>query len=149
MKEPEHTSLDELGGDARIARIFRWSAIAAAILTLIVAAGLIAWWWLSRDTPVTVDEIAAQAPQPLAQPGTMGPTAPRFTDVTEKAGLDIDLYGMGVAVGDYDGDGDGDGLHPVTPSTRTAAYPILSGSNRPRLSRSDAVGRSRSPTGNN
>jgi enediyne biosynthesis protein E4 len=28
-----------------------------------------------------------------------------FTDVTRKAGLDIPLYGMGVAVGDYDNDG--------------------------------------------
>ena len=28
-----------------------------------------------------------------------------FTDVTRKAGLDIELYGMGVAVGDYDNDG--------------------------------------------
>lgn len=28
-----------------------------------------------------------------------------FTDVTHKAGLDIALYGMGVAVGDYDNDG--------------------------------------------
>src|SRR6266567_3706734 len=28
-----------------------------------------------------------------------------FTDVTHKAGLDIELYGMGVAVGDYDKDG--------------------------------------------
>ena len=28
-----------------------------------------------------------------------------FTDVTERAGLAVDLYGMGVAVGDYDNDG--------------------------------------------
>ena len=28
-----------------------------------------------------------------------------FTDVTHKAGLDIELYGLGVAVGDYDNDG--------------------------------------------
>jgi hypothetical protein len=28
-----------------------------------------------------------------------------FTDVTSKAGLDIEMYGMGVAVGDYDNDG--------------------------------------------
>ncbi len=28
-----------------------------------------------------------------------------FTDVTRKAGLDLELYGMGVAVGDYDNDG--------------------------------------------
>jgi hypothetical protein len=28
-----------------------------------------------------------------------------FTDVTHKAGLDIEMFGMGVAVGDYDNDG--------------------------------------------
>jgi hypothetical protein len=28
-----------------------------------------------------------------------------FTDVTSKAGLDLEMYGMGVAVGDYDNDG--------------------------------------------
>src|SRR3974377_260883 len=28
-----------------------------------------------------------------------------FTDVTRKAGLDLELFGMGVAVGDYDNDG--------------------------------------------
>ena len=28
-----------------------------------------------------------------------------FTDVTHKAGLDIEMYGLGVAVGDYDNDG--------------------------------------------
>jgi len=28
-----------------------------------------------------------------------------FTDVTHKAGLDMEMYGMGVAVGDYDNDG--------------------------------------------
>jgi enediyne biosynthesis protein E4 len=28
-----------------------------------------------------------------------------FTDVTDKAGLDVELFGMGVAVGDYDNDG--------------------------------------------
>ena len=29
----------------------------------------------------------------------------RFTDVTSRAGLDVELYGMGVAVGDYNNDG--------------------------------------------
>ncbi|PYU77625.1 MAG: CRTAC1 family protein, partial [Acidobacteria bacterium] len=28
-----------------------------------------------------------------------------FTDVTHKVGLDVELFGMGVAVGDYDNDG--------------------------------------------
>src|ERR1700716_2680151 len=29
----------------------------------------------------------------------------RFTEVTSRAGLDVELYGMGVAVGDYNNDG--------------------------------------------
>ncbi len=29
----------------------------------------------------------------------------RFTDVSRQAGLDVEIYGMGIAVGDYDGDG--------------------------------------------
>src|SRR5207247_6660109 len=28
-----------------------------------------------------------------------------FTDVTHQAGLDVEMYGIGVAVGDYDNDG--------------------------------------------
>ena len=32
----------------------------------------------------------------------------KFTDVSEEAGLDLSLYGMGAAVGDYDNDGDQD-----------------------------------------
>src|SRR5579863_2423932 len=28
-----------------------------------------------------------------------------FTDVTKKAGLDVEMYGLGVAIGDYDNDG--------------------------------------------
>ncbi len=47
-----------------------------------------------------------------------------FTDVTRKVGLDVTLYGMGVAVGDYDNDGYddlfitvvGNGLTPVKSS---------------------------------
>src|SRR5256886_3632240 len=31
-----------------------------------------------------------------------------FTDVTHKAGLDVEMFGMGVAVGDYDNDGHDD-----------------------------------------
>ncbi|MEM6470663.1 MAG: CRTAC1 family protein [Planctomycetota bacterium] len=31
-----------------------------------------------------------------------------FTDVSQEVGLDVELYGMGVAVGDYDNDGDKD-----------------------------------------
>lgn len=32
----------------------------------------------------------------------------RFRDVTRRTGLDIQMYGMGIAVGDYDNDGDDD-----------------------------------------
>ena len=39
-------------------------------------------------------------------PGRGGTRALHFTDVTERAGLALRTYGMGVAVGDYDGDGD-------------------------------------------
>ena len=28
-----------------------------------------------------------------------------FTDVTQRAGLDVEMYGMGVAVGDFNNDG--------------------------------------------
>ena len=38
--------------------------------------------------------------------GTDGRTTLRFTDVTERAGVGLRAYGMGVAVGDYDNDGD-------------------------------------------
>jgi enediyne biosynthesis protein E4 len=31
-----------------------------------------------------------------------------FRDITAGSGLDVELYGMGVAVGDYDNDGRGD-----------------------------------------
>jgi hypothetical protein len=53
-------------------------------------------------------------------PGDPGPTPPptqalyrndgagRFDDVTREAGLDVELYGVGVAVADYDADGDDD-----------------------------------------
>jgi enediyne biosynthesis protein E4 len=37
--------------------------------------------------------------------GADGRRSPRFTDVTERAGVGLRGYGMGAAVGDYDGDG--------------------------------------------
>ena len=37
--------------------------------------------------------------------GADGRRSPRFTDVTERAGVGLRGYGMGVAVGDYDSDG--------------------------------------------
>jgi len=44
-------------------------------------------------------------PQPLANALYRNNRDGTFTDVTEKAGVGGDAYGMGVAVGDYDGDG--------------------------------------------
>lgn len=150
MKEPEQTSLHELGGDARVARIFRWSAIAAAVLTLIVAMGLIAWWWLSRDTPVAVDEIPVLAPQPLAGSGTEGPPALRFTDITAQAGIDFthvngafgqrllpETIGAGVAVFDSDNSGHQDIL-----LVNSRYWPGHEGPQRPILAlyRNDGTG---------
>jgi hypothetical protein len=40
--------------------------------------------------------------------GSSGSRTPRFTDVTERARLDVRGYGMGVATGDYDDDGNVD-----------------------------------------
>jgi enediyne biosynthesis protein E4 len=51
----------------------------------------------------------AQAQEPATAALYRNDTSPggpvRFTDVTAGSGLDVPLYGMGVAVGDYDGDG--------------------------------------------
>ena len=48
-----------------------------------------------------------------------------FSDVTRSAGLDVEMYGMGVAVGDYDNDGYPDLLvtcvGPKPPDSRTPA----------------------------
>ena len=43
-----------------------------------------------------------------------------FTDVTRNAGLDIEMYGMGIAVGDYNNDGYPDLSLPA--SDRTACF---------------------------
>ncbi len=150
MKEPEQTPLHELGGDARVARIFRWSAIAATILTLIVVAGLSAWWWLSRDVPATVDETAVLAPQPLARTGTEGPPALHFTDITAEAGIEFthvngafgqrllpETIGSGVAVFDFDNDGHQDIL-----LVNSRDWPGHEGVQRPTLTlyRNDGAG---------
>jgi enediyne biosynthesis protein E4 len=151
VTEPQHTSLDELGADARVARIFRWSAMAAAALTLIVAVGLLAWWWLSRDTPVAVDEIALLPPEPLARPGVEAPPALRFTDITAQAGIDFthvngafgqrllpETIGAGVAVFDSDNSGHQDIL-----LVNSSYWPGHEGSQRPTLAlyRNDGTGR--------
>ncbi len=66
-------------------------------------------------------------------PGQRPPGAPRptlalyhnnhdgtFTDVTKQTGLDVEMYGMGVAVGDYDNDGYDDlFITAVSPSKAT------------------------------
>ena len=46
-----------------------------------------------------------QPPKPLSNALYKNNRDGTFTDVTEKAGLHGNAYGMGVAVGDYDGDG--------------------------------------------
>ncbi|MCC9602837.1 CRTAC1 family protein [Stieleria sp. JC731] len=56
----------------------------------------------SRDWPW------AESPQTATCRLYRGDGKFNFTDVTEQAGLDLTLYGMGVAVGDYDNDGDRD-----------------------------------------
>ena len=43
-----------------------------------------------------------------------------FTDLTERAGLAVEMYGMGVAVADYNNDGFPDIL--ITPWARTACF---------------------------
>jgi enediyne biosynthesis protein E4 len=120
MKERKHEppTLEELGADARVARIFRRSAIAAGLLTLIAIAGLVIWWWLEREPAAPVDEVAVHAPAPLLQPGPETAPALRFTDVTEAVGIDFthvngaygdrllpETIGSGVAVFDYDNSG--------------------------------------------
>lgn len=151
MKKPEPTPLHELGGDAWVARIFRWSAIVAAALTVIVVAGLLLWWWLSDDRPVLVDEIAVLAPEPLARPEVAAPPALRFTDVTAQAGIDFthvngaygqrllpETIGAGVAVFDYNNSGHQDILLVNSshwPGHETAQNPTLA------LYQNDGTGR--------
>lgn len=54
------------------------------------------WSWSEADSPPTSPALYVNDGQG------------HFEDRTEVAGLDIDLYGMGVAVGDYDNDDDSD-----------------------------------------
>ena len=63
--------------------------------------------WLDLLLVNSKDWTAARAPiAPRALP--QQPATARFTDITAGSGLDVEMYGMGVAVGDYDNDGRGD-----------------------------------------
>lgn len=119
--ERDSDKLNELGADARVARIFRGSAIAAGILTLVALIGLLFAWWLGREPAVSTDEATVVAPLPLQQ--TNLETAPmlRFTDVTAISGIDFvhvngaygerllpETIGSGVAVFDYNNNGQQD-----------------------------------------
>jgi enediyne biosynthesis protein E4 len=53
----------------------------------------------------TGDSVFFHPPQPLRSALYKNNGDGTFTDVTEKAGLTANIFGMGVAVGDYDGDG--------------------------------------------
>ncbi len=59
---------------------------------------------LVNSAPWPDDPSGARPTQALYENDGTG----KFEDVTARVGLDIVLYGMGVAVGDYDGDGDDD-----------------------------------------
>ncbi len=67
-----------------------------------------------------------------------------FTDVTEKAGLQGRLYGMGVATGDYDNDGNADLL--VTNLGGNTLYHRLSPMRLPRRASAAAVGAQARPS---
>jgi len=139
--KPDSAKLDEFGADARVARIFRRSAIAAGILTVIAAAGLLIWWWLGQEAPVPVDEVAVLAPAPLLQPGPETAPALRFTDVTAAAGIDFihvngaygerllpETIGSGVAVFDYNNSG-----HQDIMLVNSSYWPGHEAGERPRL----------------
>ncbi|AHE98113.1 CRTAC1 family protein [Thioalkalivibrio paradoxus] len=147
----ERSSLEEVGGDARIARMFRYSVIAASVLTVLVLAVLLAWWWIAREEPETVDEIPIAAPEPLAPPVTGGPPALTFTDITREAGIDFthvngaygerllpETIGAGVAVLDYNNSG-----HPDILLVNSSYWPGHEGPERPRLTlyENDGTGR--------
>ena len=152
MKDPKPDSdrLSEFGADARVARIFRRSAIAAGVLTVVVAAGLLIGWWLGRDAPDAVDEVPVFAPAPLLQPGPETAPTLRFTDVTAAAGIDFvhvngaygerllpETIGSGVAVFDYNNNGHQDIL-----LVNSSHWPGHEGGERPRLAlyRNDGTG---------
>jgi len=107
-------------GDQRIARAFRLSLAAVAVVGLIIGG---TWWLLSKrdqqQAPVAPVQVHAPA-APVQQPPT-APPAVTFTDVTEAAGIDFvhttgaygerlmpEAMGSGLAFIDYDNDGDQD-----------------------------------------
>jgi enediyne biosynthesis protein E4 len=88
-RDPGHTSLDAVDRDARVAHVFRLSLIAAAVLTVLVSLGLIAWWLLAREAPTPVVEDPIAAPAPLAVADAPGIPTLHFTDITRAAGIDF------------------------------------------------------------
>ena len=148
-RESEHDALDAVGADARIARAFRWSAIAAVALTVLAGLAVLVWLF-SREAPVPVEEVPVAAPEPLAASGPSASPPVRFSDVTRAAGIDFthvngaygarllpETIGSGVAVLDYDNDG-----HPDILLVNSSYWPGHEGAVSPRLAlyRNDGSG---------
>ncbi len=135
---------EEPGTSPRVVRIFRRSAIAAALLVSTVIAALLLWSWLDREHLTPVEDAAVLAPEPLLQPGRETAPALRFTDTTEASGIDFthvtgaygdrllpETIGSGVAVFDYNNSGHQDILlvnstwwpdHEAGEATRLTLY---------------------------
>ena len=104
--------------DARIGRVFRWSAAAWTALAILVAGGM---WWVNRSSqPRPVRQTSLTAPEASTSAQAEVPVA-RFTDVTASSGITFSHFngaygdkllpetmGGGVAFFDFDGDGDQD-----------------------------------------
>ena len=104
--------------DARIGRVFRWSAVVWTALAILVAGGM---WWVNRSSePRLVRQTSLTAPEASTSAQAEVPVA-RFTDVTASSGITFSHFngaygdkllpetmGGGVAFFDFDGDGDQD-----------------------------------------
>ena len=104
--------------DARIGRVFRWSAAVWTALAILVAGGI---WWINRSSePRPVRQTSLTAPEASTSAQAEVPVA-RFTDVTASSGITFSHFngaygekllpetmGGGVAFFDFDGDGDQD-----------------------------------------
>ena len=113
-----HDPMPEPRDDARIGRVFRWSAAAWTALAILVAGGM---WWVNRSSqPRPVRQTSLTAPEASTSAQAEVPVA-RFTDVTASSGITFSHFngaygekllpetmGGGVAFFDFDGDGDQD-----------------------------------------
>jgi len=103
--------------DAIIGRAFRWSLAVLAVAAVVVT-GLVFAFRRSPEPPPPVEPVFVP-PQAIAR--NITPPVVRFTDITEKAGIDFvhengaygdkllpESMGGGVAFFDYDNDGDQD-----------------------------------------